>query len=285
MTVHALVRDARVRLGRAGIADLEAGASAELLARQLLGWDQARFLSDRDTPVPDGFPEAYDRLITRRAGREPTSYIVGAREFWGLELDVSSEVLIPRPETELLVETALDCWRHLPASVNRRTIVDAGTGSGCVAIALAVELPDVRLVATDIDAGSLAVAMHNARKHGVSGRFSVVRTDFLAGLRPVGLIACNPPYVPLRQAAGLMPEVREFEPHVALFGGPDGLDELRRVLTQADERLVSGGRLVLEFGLGQEDAVREAAAESTLDVCDVRHDLQDIARTMVLRKP
>src|SRR5262245_12312901 len=149
MTLHDLVVDARGRLGRAGIRESEAGLDAEILARRLLGWDRARFLTGRHDQVPAGFHEAYDRLIARRERREPTSYIMGSREFWDLDFEVSQDVLIPRPETELLVEEALTCARTL-SHLAHPLIVDAGTGSGCLAVVLARELPAARVVATDI---------------------------------------------------------------------------------------------------------------------------------------
>jgi len=244
MTVHELVVDARGRLGRAGIRDSEAGFDAEVLARVLLGWDRARFFAGRHDDVPAGFREAYDGLIARRERREPTSYIMGAKEFWGLEFEVSPDVLIPRPETEMLVEEALACVRTLQSHVARR----------------------------------------NAMRHGVGDRIRFVQTNFLDGIGSrVDVIVSNPPYVPRSLARGLSPEVLDFEPHVALFGGIDGLDMQRVLLEQASHRLASSGYLLMEFGDGQEDDVRTTVGKwPSLRILRIRDDFQGIPRTAVI---
>jgi release factor glutamine methyltransferase len=285
MTLHDLVADARGRLGRAGIRESEAGLDAEILARRLLGWDRARFLTDRHDEVPAGFHEAYDLLIARRERREPTSYIMGSKEFWGLDFEVSRDVLIPRPETELLVEEALTCARTL-SDLAHPLIVDAGTGSGCLAIVLARELPEVQVVATDISLAALDVARRNAMRHGVADRIHFVQTDFLEALgRQPHIIASNPPYVPGLCARGLPPEVREFEPHVALFGGSDGLEKQRTLLEQAAHRLAPTGYLLMEFGDGQEDDVRVAISKwPGFQILRIREDLQGIPRTAVIAR-
>jgi release factor glutamine methyltransferase len=284
VTVHDLVVDAGGRLGRAGIRQSEALLDAETLARRVLGWDRARFLTNRGDQAPAGFPELYDRLIRRRERREPTSYIMGSKEFWGLDFEVSSDVLIPRPETEFLVEEALACSRGVASVTGSPFVVDVGTGSGCVAVSLAHEIVTARILATDISAAALVVARRNAVRHGVANRISFVRTDFLAGIgRAVDLIVSNPPYVPRSHAAGLSPEVRDFEPHVALFGGSDGLEKQQRLLEQAVTCLAPSGYLLVEFGDGQEDALRALIAGwPSLRILRVRSDLLGIPRTMVL---
>jgi release factor glutamine methyltransferase len=284
MTLHELVVDARGRLGRAGIRDSEAGFDAEVLARMLLGWDRARFFAGRHDDVPAGFREAYDRLIARRERREPTSYIMGSKEFWGLEFEVSPDVLIPRPETEMLVEEALACVRTLQSHVARPVIVDAGTGSGCLAVVLARELPHAELIATDISRAALHVARRNAMRHGVGDRIHFVQTNFLDGIGSrVDVIVSNPPYVPRSLARGLSPEVLDFEPHVALFGGIDGLDMQRVLLEQASHRLASSGYLLMEFGDGQEDDVRTTVGKwPSLRILRIRDDFQGIPRTAVI---
>jgi release factor glutamine methyltransferase len=287
VTVHELVVDAGGRLGRAGIRQSEARLDAETLARRLLGWDAARFLTSRGEEAPAGFPEHYDRLICRRERREPTSYIMGSKEFWGLDFEVSSDVLIPRPETEFLVEEALECSRALsPTTIGRALVVDVGTGSGCVAVALAHEMASARIVATDISAAALDVARRNAIRHGVANRVHFVRTDFLAGIGPCAdLIVSNPPYVPRAHAAGLSPEVRDFEPHVALFGGADGLEKQQMLLEQASGCLAPSGYLLVEFGDGQEEALRGLIASwPSFRIVRVRSDLQGIPRTMVVTR-
>jgi release factor glutamine methyltransferase len=286
VTVHELVVDARGRLGRAGISHSEARLDAETLARRALGWDSAQFLTSRGDQAPVGFPETYDRLIRRRERREPTSYIVGSKEFWGLDFEVSSDVLIPRPETEFLVEEAIACSRALPPTAKGPLVVDVGTGSGCVAIALAREIEGSRIVATDISRAALHVARRNAVRHGVANRVHFVLTDVLAGFGSVAdLIVSNPPYVPRAHEAGLAPEVRDYEPHVALFGGADGLEKQLLLLEQAATRLAPAGYLLFEFGDGQEESLRALIANwPSLRVLRVRSDLQGIPRTMVLTR-
>jgi release factor glutamine methyltransferase len=284
MTVHEFVVDARGRLGRAGIRESEAGLDAERFARLVLGWDRADFLVGRHDEAPTGFQEAYDRLIARRERREPTSYILGTKEFWGLMFDVSPDVLIPRPETEFLVEEAVACVQEMALRLARPLILDAGTGSGCLAVVLARELPGARIVATDISLAALKVARRNASRHGVANRIRFVQADFLTGImeRP-HLIVSNPPYVPRRHAPGLAPEVWGFEPHVALFGGADGLDNQRVLLAQAADRLALSGRLLMEFGDGQEDALRAVIdGWPCFRILRIRADLRGIPRTAVI---
>ena len=284
MTLQELVADARGRLGRAGIQESEAGLDAEVLARVLLRWDRARFLANRHDDVPPGFREGYDRLIARRERREPTSYIIGSKQFWGLDFEVSPNVLIPRPETEFLIEEALICVRQLASRVAEPLIIDAGTGSGCLAVVLARELPRARLVATDISPAALDVARRNAARHGVAGRIHFALMNFLDGIAaPVHVIVSNPPYVPKSLASAMAPEVRDFEPHVALFGGADGLEMQRILLQQASTRLAAGGFLLMEFGDGQEADLRAAIARwACYRLLRIREDLLGIPRTAVM---
>jgi release factor glutamine methyltransferase len=281
MTLLELAAAGRDRLVQAGISPVEAALDAEVLARHLLGWDRAGWLTNRQAPAAPDFAAAFVGLLTRRARREPLPFIVGRREFWGLDFEVTPAVLIPRHETELIVEEALAI--AAPGGPSER-VVDVGTGSGCLAVALAREWPRVRVVATDVSAPALAVARRNAVRHGVVDRIDFVRTSFLEGLAgPVGLIVSNPPNVQSGDARGLQPEVRDHEPAVALYGGRDGLASFRALLEQAGARLAPGGRFVVEFGLGQEDALRGLASAAGWTVERVREDLQGIARVAVLR--
>ena len=283
MTVVERVGAATSRLVAAGLPPDVAALDAEVLARHVLGWDRAAYLCNRRDAAPRGFGAAYDAALDRRAGREPVAAIVGRREFWGLELEVGPGVLTPRPETELLVEEALRLARGPCAA---RLLADVGTGSGCVAIALATELPEARVIATDVSAAALAVARRNAAAHGVDARIAWVRTSCLDGVSAApDVIVANPPYVPDDDIAGLPPEVRGFEPRLALAGGRDGLDVARRLLDAAAGQLVPGGHLALEVGSGQAPAVRDAvAARPGLALVRVRRDLQGIARTLVVRR-
>lgn len=283
MTIHQRVAEARQRLRGAGLSPEEAVLGARLLAEHLLGWDAARFLTSANEPAQEGFAAGYEVLVARRASREPLAYIVGRQEFWNLPFEVSPDVLIPRPETELIVEAAVELFggRHDPLSV-----ADACTGSGCLAVALARELPHARVVATDISNAALGVARRNARRHLVNRRIDFVRTDVLdAVMGPFDLIVANPPYVRAGDRPGLQPEVREHEPSVALFGGPDGMDIVARLVDQAPARLIAGASLIFEFGFGQEMAVEELISGAPgLTMVGLRRDLRGIARTAVARR-
>ena len=191
-------------------------------------------------------------------------------------------MLLPRPETEFIVEEALE----LAGKDSHPRIVDVGKGSGCIGISLAREIPGARVIATDLSKHALEVARRNAVRHHVEDRMTFIETSFLDGVEEgVNLIVANPPYVPSVSQRGLTPEVRDYEPPVALFGGEDGLDGLRSVLEGAAAKLAPGGWLVMEFGCGQDDCVTELVrGVDGLDVVKIRHDLQDIPRTVICRK-
>ena len=282
-TARRLAASGRLRLAHAGIEAGEAAMDAELLAREALGgWDRARFIAHEDEPAPEGAEAAFEALLERRARREPVSQILGRREFWGLEFQVTRDVLTPRPETELVVEEALACVRdHDGAPLE---IADVGTGSGCLAVALACELPHARVLATDVSAAALALARANAARHGVADRIRCEQASLLGRATGLALIVSNPPYIPTGDLAGLPPEVRAHEPAAALDGGPDGLDVIRGLLAAGRPALLPGGWLVFEFGDGQEDLVRAAIRESSLELVRIRADLQGIPRTAVTRR-
>jgi release factor glutamine methyltransferase len=282
MTIQDLVQGARNRFVLAGISANLAALDAEVLAREVLGWDKARFLAERNANASSVFLLNYEHLVARRERREPVPYILGSREFWGLDFEVGPDVLIPRPETELIIEEALQRIEK----GSQPLIVDVGTGSGCLAVALAREIPGARVVATDVSSHALAVARRNAARHGVIDRMTFIETSFLAGFQETAdLIVSNPPYVPAVSAPGLTPEVRDYEPGVAVFGGEDGLDGLRSVLDQASVKLAPGGWLIIEFGCGQ-DEMMTALVQSMpgLSLIKIRSDLQDIPRTAVIRR-
>jgi release factor glutamine methyltransferase len=278
MTLGDRVTRARQAIAAAGIRPQDAALDAEVLARKVLGCDRAGFAVRLRDEEPAVFAEQYGALVDRRCRREPVAYIVGEREFWGLPFEVTPDVLIPRPETELIVEEALHLFRggHTPG-----VIVDAGTGSGCLAVALALEFRDARVIATDISEKALAVARRNAARNGAG------RIDFRAGnllepvTEPADLIVSNPPYVAAGDAPGLVPEVREHEPHVALFGGPDGLSLFERLFPAAATRIGPGGRLIVEVGYDQDDRVAALAARHGWSLSHVRQDLQAITRTLI----
>jgi release factor glutamine methyltransferase len=281
VSVHDAIAAARRTLADAGIPPADAALDAEVLARHALGWDRATLISRGREEPPAGFEERFASLIGRRAAREPVAYITGVREFWGRDFEVSPDVLIPRPETEVIVEEALDAAR----ARSLRTIVDVGTGSGCLAVTLALELRDPVVIATDISSQALRVARRNAERHRVSQRITFVVTNLLAGVEvPLDLIVANPPYMPQDVEPTLQPEVARYEPRQALYAGRDGLDAYRNLFPAAVERLADEGRLVVEFGFGQEADVRRIASTAGLTVMHVRPDLQGIPRVAVLRR-
>jgi release factor glutamine methyltransferase len=277
--LHERIAGARATLEKAGITPEDAAVDAEVLARHVLGWDRARLVTGgRDRP-PDGFDRAFDACIARRTAREPVALITGHREFWRLDFEVTPDTLIPRPETELIVEEALAAFGHRPPAV----VIDVGTGSGCLAVCLAREFRHARVIATDVSDAALRVAERNAVRHGVEVLW--VRTTLLDDVdASADLIVSNPPYVPDAAAGTLPPEVLEYEPHGALFGGPDGLAVVRTLFSDARSRLAPGGRLIVEFGFGQEAEVRALAGQAGWHIERVRQDLQGIPRTIVLRR-
>jgi release factor glutamine methyltransferase len=282
-TLHELVAAGRRRLYDAGISQDEADLDARIMLEHLLQWDAARFFAHGEQPADSDLVRRYDDCIARRARREPTSYITGEREFWGLSFEVTPAVLIPRPETELIVDIALE---RCPEPLGALAIADACTGSGCLAIALALERPAARIVATDVSREALDVAARNAARHQVLSRVRLEHSDVLTGIDgPFDLIVSNPPYVPKGDAASLQPEVVQHEPHVALFAGEDGLEVIRPLIAQAAERLRPGGLLVFEFGYGQAEAITTlVAAEAGLTLVEIRSDFRGIPRTAIARR-
>lgn len=280
MTLYERLAAAREQLVRADIDPREAAIDVDVYARAILKWDRARILLHHLDPVPDQLEPTFSAWLARRERFEPTAYIVGEREFWGLDFLVTPAVLIPRPETELVVEEAV-----ARAKGRRVRFADIGTGSGCIAVAVAHEVPDLEGVATDISAAAVEVAQANAHRHDVAGRLEFVCTSYLDGVTGVfDLIAANPPYVRDVDRRGLAPGVLQ-EPHVALFGGDDGLRHIEAVLAAAATRLRPGGWLIMEFGFGQEDDVRALAQrQAELTIHGVRADLQGLARTVIIQR-
>jgi release factor glutamine methyltransferase len=282
VTIHERVAGARIRLRGAGIPPDEADLDGRLLAQHVLGWTPERFLVDghqRETPE---FAARYDVLVERRARREPVAYIVGHQEFWGLDFEVAPAVLIPRPETELVVETAL-AMMPLDAPMD---VADICTGSGCIAVALAHERPRARVTATELSNAALEIAHRNAARHGAVDRIAFARADLFGDIEAqFDLVVSNPPYVADTDRPSLQPEVRDHEPALALFAGPDGLHVVRRLVDEAPARLRRGGSLVFEFGFGQAAAIEQLISQSpALTMIGLRRDLQDIPRVAVARK-
>jgi release factor glutamine methyltransferase len=280
-TIHELVAWGRQRLRDTGIPSAEAELDGRVLIERLLRWDTARYFSHGDQDAPPPLVSSYRIVIERRAQREPVAYLTGTQEFWGLEFEVTPDVMIPRPETELIVETLFQDSARAPLR-----LVDCCTGSGCLAVAIARQCPNAWVVATDVSASALAVAARNITRHGMRDRIRLVRTRLLSGFRgPFDLIVANPPYVPETDRASLPLEVVDHEPHLALFAGPDGLDVIRELLAQAPALLIPGGWLVFELGLGQMDGVADLIkAETRFESHGFRRDLQGIPRVGVARR-
>jgi release factor glutamine methyltransferase len=246
---------------------------AEVLLAHALRISRAGLYSRLHEPPPAGTVDAFSKLLRRRARHEPLHYITGVREFWSLEFTVDPQVLIPRPETEVVVETALQLFSQSAIRNRQSVILDVGTGSGCIAITLAKELPQAEVWAADISPDALRIARENARHHSVAARIRFLQGDlFLPVAEKRGsfdLIIANPPYVAQSELATLQPEVRDWEPPLALDGGLDGLDFYRRLLCEGPTYLRAGGWLVMEIGHGQGKAVLRLAREQP-DLSDGR---------------
>ena len=255
--------------------------SGSLLAHAI-GRDRTFVVTHADEPLEVAVVESFRKLIERRAAGEPLQYLTGHQEFFKLDFEVTPDVLIPRPETEFLVEIALEL---LKGNLDP-FIADIGTGSGCVAVSLLHELPDAHAIATDISAAALCVAQRNADRHGVTDRLTVIESDCFAKVnadRSFSLIAANLPYIRDDEMGTLQPEVG-YEPRMALAGGPDGLDIVRRLLREAAPFLESGSHFVFEIGFGQNALVEQLINREVWELIEMRPDLQGIARTVVLRK-
>jgi release factor glutamine methyltransferase len=256
---------------------------AELLAAHALGLSRMALYTGFDRPLDDAELTGLRGLVKRRLAGEPVAYITGHKEFWSLDLLVDARVLVPRPDTETLVEAALE---RLPADRPAR-LADIGTGSGAIALALAAERPLAQVVATDASTDALVVATANAERVGVTERVRLLHGDLLAPLgdeAAFDVIVSNPPYIPTADVAGLAAEVRR-EPRVALDGGADGLAIVRRLIDGAPAPLAVEGWLLIEVGAGQADAaVEHFWARGYRDV-SVRRDLSGIARAILGRRP
>jgi release factor glutamine methyltransferase len=256
---------------------------AEILLAHTLGWSRARTLARLHETIPDDALQMFRALVQRRAAREPVAYLTGRKEFYGLEFVVDRRVLVPRPETETLVDAALEWARQHCSPHDTLLIADIGTGSGCIAVALAVHLLNAVIYATDLSPAALAVARQNVERHSVANRVMLLCGDLLAPLpQPVDLLVSNPPYTVLDDIdAG----VRLHEPHLALDGGSDGLAIYRRLLAVAPQALRPGGALMLEIGATQAEAVT-ALARQAFPVAAVRvvRDLSGWDRVVVVER-
>ena len=258
-----------------------ARADAELLLLHILGKDKAWLITHLDEELAANKAVLYTELLERRGHGEPIQYITGETEFYGMPFRVTRDVLIPRPETEHLVEKVIE----LAAQSSMPRIVDVGTGSGCIAAALARHLPNARITAIDISASALSLAEKNAQRNGVVVRF--LQGDLLAPVagERFDFIVSNPPYVPNADRAQLSVEVRDYEPALALFAGDDGLEIYRSLIPAAFDALNPGGFLVLEIGYGQSPAIAELLNRSGFEQIEFIPDLQGIPRVACARRP
>jgi release factor glutamine methyltransferase len=230
---------------------------SEVLLAHVLGQDRAWLYAHPEHVLSPSQSSAYQSLVSRRARREPVAYLTEHKEFYALDFYVTPDVLIPRPETELLVEHAIQ-W--MKTSCVSGTIADVGTGTGAIAVTLALHLPQAQVIATDISPATLIVTRRNAARHGVANRVFPLQADLLAPLsEPLGLIVANPPYLSHAELSTASPEVVHWEPRAALDGGPDGLAVIRRLLSMTSDRLASGGALLVEIGADQGCGVLDLA--------------------------
>jgi len=259
----------------------DARLDAETLLMHVLGRDRAYLYAHPELELPSRELERYKESLERRAAGEPLQYITGHQEFWGLDLLVSPAVLIPRPETEHVVETLLEV---LGVTESPR-IVDVGTGSGCIALAIASEMPTATVEAVDVSTEALGIAQKNAHRLGLAPRVHFAQSDLLQKYLSAGpafdAVVSNPPYVGQQEVDKLQIEVREHEPHCALFGGEQGLDIYRRLVPEAHQVLKTGGWLVMEIGFSQEQAIHHCLR----DWRDLRSitDLNGIPRVVAAR--
>jgi release factor glutamine methyltransferase len=295
------VSDTRCAVGPADarVADLLARASetlaavgiptsrldAEVLLAWVCGVERAQLYARLREPVAATAAATFATLLARRTRREPLQYIVGHQEFWSLDFLVTRDVLIPRPETELLVETTLRALRRRGGAGHRVSLCDVGTGSGCVAVALARELPHASVWALDVSHAALRVAASNARRHGVAGRVRLLTSDLFAAvpLQQFDAIIANPPYVAFSELVAAPPELR-WEPRTALDGGPAGLAVIERLVHDARTRARDAAPLVMEIGAGQADAVTALAQAAGWAKVSVLPDYAGLPRVAVLER-
>ena len=279
---QALIEGARV-LNSGGVP--EARREAGSLLSFAIGKDRTFLISHAEDLIDDGSLGQFQEIVERRASGEPLQYITGVQDFFGREFRVTPDVLIPRPETELLVEAAIEV---VGGSESSPLICDVGTGSGCIALTLLCEIRNARAVALDKSPSALEIAKLNARNLSVAARTVFAVSDCLDSLDAneyqFDLVVSNPPYVSAAQMAGLQREVRDHEPLIALSPGPDGLSIIRRLLDETPGFLKDLGHLIMEIGFDQGEAIKSLIDEEKWFLVDIRPDLQGIPRIVVLQR-
>lgn len=276
MTIGEALSSGSVELSNVGIAE-PSRESASLL-QFAIARNRAFLIAHPEYELTANESELYRSAITRRAARVPFQHIVGCQEFYGLDFIVTPDVLIPRPETELIVERAIELLADLPSP----QFLEIGVGSGCISVALLKHLPKATAVAVDISEAAIAVARRNAEMHGVSDRLQFTLSDVFANVSAerFDLIASNPPYVPLDEYAKLQPEVRDHDPRTAVTDGSTGLTIIERIVAGSPEHLKPGGRLLIEIGFGQSELVDSLIDRNLWQTADFIPDLQAIPRTL-----
>ena len=279
LSISGAIAEGAKRLAEAAITEPRREAGS--LLAHVLSRDRGFIIAHADDPLTAEQREAFQTMVERRTGGEPLQYIIAQQEFFKLDFEVTPEVLIPRPETELIVETSLELLQNDPQPY----FADIGTGSGCIAISMLYELPEARALATDVSRAALRVALRNAERHSVSDRLALLESDCFSGLdakESFTLITSNPPYVSEDELKSVQREVR-FEPRAALAAGSDGLSVIRRLVGEARPFLRAGGYLVFEIGFGQSEAVEKLVDRGVWKLLEIRKDLQGIRRTLVLQ--
>ncbi|HYW74003.1 MAG TPA: peptide chain release factor N(5)-glutamine methyltransferase [Pyrinomonadaceae bacterium] len=279
VSIAAAIAEATAKLKTQGVTAPRLEAS--LLLEHAIKRDRTFIIAHSEVELSPEQSQAFERFLARRADGEPLQYITGHQEFFKLDFEVTPDVLIPRPETELIVETILDLFP--PATPFR--FADVGTGSGCIAISILCEREQAHATAIDQSARALEVARRNAARHQVTERLRVAESDLFTSLRREEVfdaIVSNPPYIPEGEVATLQREVQR-EPSAALAGGRDGLDVIRRLLNDALPQLKAGGYLIFEFGINQDRAILELVNRDVWELVEIRKDLQQIPRMIILR--
>ena len=282
VSIGEALQKASERLNWAGVP--EARKEARSLLAHVLEVDWSVLITDADKPVADVSLSRFHELVSRRMTGEPAQYITGTQDFYGRQFEVNPDVLIPRPETEGLIETAVS---FVSPTISPFWICDVGTGSGCIAITLLCEKHFAHAIGVDISEAALEVAKRNANAHNVANRVSFIQSDCFDALtrdNTFDLIVSNPPYVSAKVLPGLQREVRDHEPRVALTPGDDGLAIIRRLIKEAPPFLKPGGHLVIEIGFDQSEKIAELLDPEVWELLRIAPDLQQIPRIVVLKR-
>ena len=281
VNISAAIRSAAERLSIAGVP--EPRREASLLLRYAIGKDTAFIIAHPEYELSSEESAKFETAVRRREQREPFQLILGSQEFYGLDFQVQAGVLIPRPETEILVERAIEILRRADRPT---TFLEIGVGTGCISVSILDSVKTATATAVEISEQALALAARNSHRLGVSERLELLLSDLYQAVpnRTFDMIVSNPPYVPLPERPKLQREVVDFDPPIALFAGEDGLDAIRRIAAEAPRYLVRGGYLLVEIGHGQSESVKELFETDEWQDVEFLNDLQGIERTVAVRR-